>query len=119
MARGSVFPIVSNPDSAFTRLGLEISGYYLVSFAPEADDRDGKTHKIKVEVPRRSGIEIRSRTQFTVEPARAGTDESILAEALRAPLLATDIGLKLSTYTLRDPTPASCGSSSRQTSTAR
>jgi VWFA-related protein len=102
MARGSVFRVVSNPDAAFTRLGLEISGYYLVSFAPEADDRDGKTHKIKVDVPHRSGIEIRSRTQFTVETVRAGTDESILADALRAPLLATDIGLKVSTYTLRD-----------------
>ncbi len=33
---------------------------------------------------------------------RTGTDESLLAEALRAPLLATDIGLKVSTYTLRE-----------------
>jgi tetratricopeptide (TPR) repeat protein len=102
LARGAVLRVVSTADAAFTRLALELSGYYLLSFTPEANDRDGQTHKIKIEVPRRSGIEIRSRTQFTVEPARASTDEAILADALRAPLLATDIGLKVFTYTLRD-----------------
>jgi VWFA-related protein len=102
LARGSVFRVASTADTAFSRLALEISGYYLLSFAPEPEDRDGKLHKIKIGVPGRNGIEIRSRTQFTVEAARAGTSESLLADALRAPLLATDIGLKVSTYTLRD-----------------
>jgi VWFA-related protein len=102
LARGSVFRVASAADAAFSRLALELSGYYLVSFAPEGEDLDGKVHKIKIVVPGRNGIEIRSRTQFSVEPARANTDESRLADALRAPLLATDIGLKVSTYTLRD-----------------
>jgi VWFA-related protein len=102
LARGSVFRVASAADAAFSRLALELSGYYLVSFAPEGEDLDGKVHKIKIGVPGRNGIEIRSRTQFSVEPARANTDESRLADALRAPLLATDIGLKVSTYTLRD-----------------
>ena len=103
LTRGSVFQVVSTADSAFGRLGLEISGYYLLGFEPEAGDRNGKVHKIKIEVPGKSGIEIRSRSQFTIEPPRAQTDESALVEMLRAPLLSTDIGLKLSTYTLRDP----------------
>jgi VWFA-related protein len=102
LARGSVFRVASTADTAFSRLALEISGYYLLSFTPEPEDRDGKIHKIKIGVPGRSGIEIRSRTQFTVETVRASTSESLLADALRAPLLATDIGLKVSTYTLRD-----------------
>ena len=43
----------SSPDAdiAFNRLALELSGYYLLSFEPEAGDRDGKPHKIKVAVP--------------------------------------------------------------------
>ena len=102
MARGSVFRVASTADAAFSRLALELSGYYLLSFEPETEDRDGKVHKIKIGVPGRNGIEIRSRAQFAVEPARAITNETLLSDALRAPLLATDIGLKVSTYTLRD-----------------
>ena len=102
LARGSVFRVASTADAAFSRLALELSGYYLLSFEPETEDRDGKVHKIKIGVPGRNGIEIRSRAQFAVEPARAITNETLLSDALRAPLLATDIGLKVSTYTLRD-----------------
>ena len=102
LARGSVFRVTSTADAAFSRLALELSGYYLLTFEPEAEDRDGKAHKIKIGVPGRNGIEIRSRAQFAVEPARAITNETLLSDALRAPLLATDIGLKVSTYTLRD-----------------
>ena len=102
LTRGSMFRVVGIADNAFTRLGLEISGYYLLSFAPESGDRDGKSHKIKVDVPGRKGVEIRSRSQFSVEPASAMSEEAALAATLRAPLLATEIGLKLSTYTLRD-----------------
>ena len=102
MARGSVLRVVSTADNAFSRLALELSGYYLLSFEPEPGDRDGKPHKIKIEVPGRKNVEIRSRAQFTVETARSGRPESILADAIRAPLLSTDIGLKATAYTLRD-----------------
>jgi len=102
LARGSVMRVVSTADNAFSRLALELSGYYLLSFEPEAGDRDGKTHKIKIEVPDRKGVEIRSRSQFTVEPTRSGSAESLLAAAIRAPLLTTDIGLKVTAFTLRD-----------------
>jgi len=103
MTRGSLSRIIASPDAAFARLGLELSGYYLVSFEPEPGDRDGKTHKIKVDLPGRKGVEIRARSEFTVDAPRAKTAEASLVETLRAPLLATEIGLKLSTYTLRDP----------------
>jgi VWFA-related protein len=101
--RGSVLRVVSNPDAAFGRLGLELSAYYLLSFEPEPGDRDGKPHKIRIDVPGRKGVEIRARSEFTVDPPRAVTDETMLADALRAPLLLTEVGLKVSTYTLRDP----------------
>jgi VWFA-related protein len=104
LTRGSVFNVVSNGDNAFARLALETSGYYLLSFEPDAGDRDGKAHKIKIGVPGRQDIDIRARSEFSVDAAPAATTEdSTLAETLKAPLLATDIGLKLTTYTLRDP----------------
>jgi VWFA-related protein len=103
LARGSVMRVVASADFAFNRLALELSGYYLLSFEPESGDRDGKTHKIKVELPKRSGIEIRARTEFNVNPATVKDTDTVLADVIRSPLLSNDIPLKLSTYTLRDP----------------
>ena len=102
LARGSLIRVVGGADNAFSRLALEMSGYYLLSFEPEPQDRDGTTHKIRIDVPGRPGIQVRSRSQFTVDPPRTATDQASLAETLRSPLLATDIGLQLSTYTLQD-----------------
>ena len=52
LARGTVFRVVSNADFAFNRLALELSGYYLLSFEPLPGDRDGKPHKIRIDVRR-------------------------------------------------------------------
>ncbi len=101
--RGTVLPVVGSADNAFTRLALELSGYYLLGFEPESGDRDSKPHKIKVGVPGRPGVEIRARSQFSIDPPVNRTDDEILKETLQAPMLASEIGLKLATYTLRDP----------------
>ena len=101
--RGAVFPVVASADNAFARLALELSGYYLLGFEPESGDRDGKAHRIKVGVPGRSGLDIRARSQFTIDTPSRKTDDELLKETLQAPALATEIGLKLATYTLRDP----------------
>jgi VWFA-related protein len=103
MARGDVFRVTSGADFAFSRISLELSGYYLLSFEPEAGDRDGKSHKIKVGVPGRRDISVRARTEFAFDGARQKTNEEVLGETLRSPLLATDIGLKIATYTFLDP----------------
>jgi tetratricopeptide (TPR) repeat protein len=100
--RGAVLPVVGSADNVFTRLALELSGYYLVSFEPESGDRDGKPHKIKMGVPGRSGVDVRARSQFSIDAPSAKTDEALLKETLQAPTLASEIGLKLATYTLRD-----------------
>jgi VWFA-related protein len=102
LARGSVFRVNSNADTMFNRVALELSGYYLLSFAPNAGDRDGKTHKIQIAVPGRRNVEVRSRTEFAIDPVGRQTDEEVLADTLRSPLLATEIGVKVATYTLRD-----------------
>ena len=98
VARGAVFRIISGADMAFNRLALELSGYYLLSFEPEADDRDGKDHKIKVELPGRKDVTIRARNDFSVTANRVVSTQERLAETLASPLLASDIGLKLSAY---------------------
>lgn len=102
-ARGSVFRVSAGADFAFTRLALEMSGYYLLSFEPEPGDRDGKPHKIKVSVPGRRGIEVRSRNEFAVDAARTGSTEEVLAETLRSPLLLNEVGLKAVAYSFKDP----------------
>jgi VWFA-related protein len=101
-ARGSVFNIVSGADSAFNRLTLELSGYYLLSFEPEPGDRDTKTHKIKIEVPGRKNATVRARNEFSVDAPRALTTEQQLADTIAAPLLASDIGLKLTTFSFTE-----------------
>ena len=103
VTRGTVFPVLANGDGAFSRLSLELSGYYLLSFEPESGDRDGRVHKIKVAVPRRTGVDVRARAQFSIEAPVERTEDAVLKETLQAPILANEIGLKLTTYTLRDP----------------
>jgi len=102
MARGDVFRVVANADFAFQRLALELSGYYLLSFEPQPGDRDGKPHKIKIDV-RRKDLVLRSRREFSVGPPASRSAAETVLESLRAPLLSSDIPLKLTTYTFQDP----------------
>jgi len=99
--RGDMFRVVANSDFAFERLAAELSGYYLLGFEPSADDRNGKPHAISVSVARR-GVTVRSRRQFTAEPVPVATLDRELRAALRDPLPASDIPLKLTTYTFLD-----------------
>jgi VWFA-related protein len=101
MARGDVIRIVSNADFAFQRLALELSGYYLLGFEPQPGDRDGKPHKIKVDV-RRKDVDVRARRDFSIAAAAAKATDEIVLDTLRAPLLASDIPLKLTTYAFQD-----------------
>ena len=101
-AGGSVFKVISGAETAFSRLALELSGYYLLSFEPEAGDRDTKSHKIKIEVPQRKDVLVRARSDFSVDAPRTRSTEEQLAAAIVAPLPATDIGLKVSAYSFTE-----------------
>ena len=101
--RGALMRVIGNADSAFRRLTLELSGYYLLSFEPEPGDRDGRAHKINVSVPGRKDASVRARSEFVVGEARVRSAEELLTETMRAPLLSSEIPLKLATYTLREP----------------
>jgi VWFA-related protein len=103
LTRGALLRAPVDAEYAFRRLGLELSGYYLLGFEPESGDRDGRPHKINVSVPNKRGITLRARREFVVGGGPAKSAEQLLVETLRAPLQASDIGVKVSTYTLRDP----------------
>jgi VWFA-related protein len=102
--RGDVFRIMSNSDFAFQRLALELSGYYLLGFEPQPEDRGARPHAITVNV-RRPGVTVRSRRQFSMDgaaPAAADPVQQIVA-TLRDPLPAAEIPIKLAAYSFRDP----------------
>lgn len=102
VGRGSVFKVVSGADNAFSRLAAELSGYYLLSFEPQAGDRDAKSHKIKIEVPRRKDLVVRARTEFSMDAPRVLSPAQQLADVIASPLLATDIGLRLAAYSFTE-----------------
>lgn len=100
--RGGVFRVFGNADAAMNRLAVELSGHYLLGFEPDPAERDGRPHRIKVDVPGRAGIEIRARGEFAVDAAPTRTTDARLADLLKAPLAASGIGLKLGVFTLKD-----------------
>jgi VWFA-related protein len=104
LARGSAQFVSGGSDVAFARLSKELTGYYLLGFEPDGTERDGKAHRIAVKV-RRPGVEVRARRSFTMDPAANArrADDEALAETLRDPLLATDVRLRLATYSFPDP----------------
>jgi VWFA-related protein len=103
LGRGSVLRLVTDPAPIFKRLELELSGYYVLGFEADASDRDERPHRIKVDVPGRGDLDMRARPEFSAAAERAKTMETVLSETLRAPLLANEIRLKATAYTLRDP----------------
>jgi VWFA-related protein len=105
-ARGTMLNIVGTGDAAFERVERESSGYYLLGVEQIESDQDGKRHKIGVEVARK-GVTVRARREFgplTSAPAeRLVKPEEEVAAMLGSPLPATDLPLRVATYTVRDP----------------
>jgi Flp pilus assembly protein TadD len=106
VTRGAVFSSTSGGDNAFERISREMRAYYLLGAEALPSDRDGHRHKIKVTVLKQ-GAFVRARREFTVSTSaaggRGGTPEEQVRGVLVAPLLATELPLKVSTYSLRAP----------------
>jgi VWFA-related protein len=110
-ARGARFRVVGTGERIFERVARELSGYYLLGFEPTAEDKDGKPHRIRVEVKRRD-VTVRARAQFTINPAGANASSLPapageaadpravqLIELLRAPGINPGLPLRLAAYT--------------------
>lgn len=63
MTGGRLFAPSGSVDEAFETIDRSTSAYYLLAFAPEGKDRDGKPHRISVTTTR-SGTEVRARSEF-------------------------------------------------------
>jgi VWFA-related protein len=100
--RGALHKIeAASGAGVFDRLGTELSGYYLLGFAPTDADRTGKERRIRVRAARR-GVRVRARPTFVIRDAAAATTtttpDAALADALMSPLPSPDVPLRVATY---------------------
>jgi VWFA-related protein len=102
LGRGSLFRLTTDAEPIFDRLELELSGYYLLGFEADVTDRDERAHKIKVSVQGRTGMDVRARPEFSAPSVKARTVDELLIDTIKGPLIASEIGLKATTYTMRD-----------------
>jgi VWFA-related protein len=104
-ARGTVFTVAGSGASIFNRIESELTGYYLLGVEPDPRDRDGKTHPVRVDVPRRGAI-VRARRQM-VTVAAGGTGapsgREAVAAALASPLVVSALPLRVATFSLQGP----------------
>ena len=55
-----------NGDFAFQRVLRETEAYYILGVAPEDRDRDGRTHRLDVEIVGKDGLSLRSRKHVVI-----------------------------------------------------
>lgn len=103
LSRGALFRDVGAGGASMERLSRELSGYYLLGVEPAADDRDGRNHRIEVEVSRRGAI-VRARRQFRFsdETGTPAAPEARVAAVLAAPVSAVDVPMRLASYAFLD-----------------
>jgi len=102
-ARGTLHRVITSGDNAFVRVMRAITGYYLIGVEAQPRDRDGRRHRIRVKTNRR-GVTIYSRRGFlaTTSAEVASPDEAV-RRALRSPLTLTEVPMRLSTWTYKEP----------------
>jgi VWFA-related protein len=103
-ARGAVFRLVGSDPAPFRRIASELSGHYLIAFEPLAAERDGRVHRIELSV-RRAGHTVRARHAFRLPAAAASprAREQELVTLLRSTLPATELPVRVATYTYVEP----------------
>lgn len=103
-SRGGLFPFIGDGSIPFGKIAHELSGYYLVGFEAAATDRDGRPHRIELRVKTRRA-EVRARQAFSAEtrPSKERAVAAQLDDLLRSPELATELPLRVSTYTYQEP----------------
>jgi VWFA-related protein len=103
MSRGSLFRVVGTGDAIFERLASELSAYYLLGVEQSPRDRDGKRHRIDVEVRRRN-VNVRSRRAFVLSSAQGpkATPQDRLLTALKTPFAVAEVPIRLTTYSYQD-----------------
>jgi VWFA-related protein len=102
-SRGSLYNIVGTGEAVFDRLAGDMLTYYLLGVEEVPGDRDGRTHRIDVEVRRRN-VTVRSRRAFVLSSATTTrrTAEETLIDALKSPFGVAEVPLRVATFTQKD-----------------
>ena len=103
-SRGAVYRLVGSDPVPFRRIATELSGYYLLAFEAGDRDRDGKTHRISVDVARRDHV-VRARSVFRLpRPVAAPAPrEEELSALLRRTRPAVELPVRVATSTHPEP----------------
>lgn len=105
VARGTLFTVTGTGQELFERIESELSGYYLLGVESDPRDHDGKSHAIRVDVPRRGAV-VRSRRQVlnakSDRPAPR-SPRAAVASALSSPLLSSALPLRVASFALQGP----------------
>ena len=103
-SRGAVYRLVGSDPGPFRRIATELAGYYLLAIEAGDRDRDGKTHRISVDVARRDHV-VRARSVFRL-PRPAATPvsrEDELIALLRRTRPAVELPVRVATSTHPEP----------------
>lgn len=106
MTGGGSFRAEVSADAAFERLAREMSGYYRIGVEKAPVDADGRSRKMKVQVSS-NGASVRARDFFDVRTYQDRDWAARLANALDAPIPASGLGLRVTSYLAADPDDAS------------
>jgi VWFA-related protein len=107
-ARGTAQRVIATATAALKRIDTELSGYYLIAFERNADDRDGQHVRIDVKV-NRPGLDVRARSEFTPEPLKAVAakapktpldPKAVMGTLLQWPASVGEIGIDVDTFTM-------------------
>jgi VWFA-related protein len=103
LSRGALFRVIGTGETIFDRLASEMSAFYLLGVEQAARDRDGKRHRIDVEVRRRN-VTVRSRRAFVLSAAAGAraTPEDRLVSALKTPFGVAEVPVRLTSYAYQD-----------------
>lgn len=106
-AKGGLFRLVGSDPYPFRKILSEISAHYLLAFAAEGADTDGRVHRIGVRV-RPEGVTIRARPSFQFARERVSVPvDTELVKLLKDPREAADLPLRIAAYTFRADGPDS------------
>jgi hypothetical protein len=103
-SRGSLYYIVGTGEAIFERLAGEMLAYYMLGVEEAPGDRDGRPHRIDVEVQRRN-VTVRSRRAFVLSSpttTRKNAEETLL-DALKSPFGVAEVPVRVTTFTQKDP----------------
>jgi VWFA-related protein len=103
LSRGALFRVIGSGDAVFDRLASEMSAYYLLGVEQAPRDRDGKRHRIDVEVKRKN-VFVRSRRAFVLSNAAGpgNSPEQRLLNALKTPFAVAEVPVRLTSYSYQD-----------------